>query len=173
MFQRIFASCVSEDMDTRFTQNVANSDRTGLPIIRIVTILRARSCIPLPRVPLASTNHFWRRCVTPRRNVRRAQRSARCPCACCPPVASGPRRARQCVLLAATATVLAAGCDRPAEAGRYAGIPSVVGDTLRFPDGSEYVSGFTGVEYIGSIPAATKAPFIIIAGHECDDCDAP
>ena len=83
------------------------------------------------------------------------------------------RRTCQYVLLVAAATVLAAGCDGPAEAGRYAGIPSVVGDTLRFPDGSEYVSGFTGVEYIGSIPAETRAPFIIIAGHECDDCDAP
>ena len=82
-------------------------------------------------------------------------------------------RARHGALLAAAMWVAAGGCDRANDAGRYTGTPIVVGDTLRFPDGSEYVSGFTNVEYIGSIPAATRAPFIIIAGHECDDCDAP
>ena len=82
-------------------------------------------------------------------------------------------RARGCAVLAGALVILAAGCDRATEVSRYAGTPIVVGDTLRFPDGSAYVSGFTNIEYIGSIPAATKAPFIIIAGHECRDCDAP
>ena len=69
--------------------------------------------------------------------------------------------------------MLIAACDRATDGERYAGTPVAVGDTLRFPDGSTYVPGFTNVEYIGSIPAASRAPFIIIAGHECDDCDAP
>ena len=82
-------------------------------------------------------------------------------------------RARGCAVLAGALVILAAGCDRATEVSRYAGTPIVVGDTLRFPDGSAYVSGFTNIEFIGSISAATKAPFIIIAGHECRDCDAP
>jgi hypothetical protein len=69
--------------------------------------------------------------------------------------------------------VSAVACERATPAGGYAGTPVVVGDTLRFPDGSRYVSGFSNVEYIGTIPARTKAPFIIIAGHECSACDAP
>ena len=87
--------------------------------------------------------------------------------------AARSRRTCQRAVLVAAATVLAAGCDRAAGAGRYTGIPTVIGDTLRYPDGSAYVSGFTNIEYIGSLPAATRAPFVIIAGHECDDCDAP
>ena len=85
----------------------------------------------------------------------------------------GARPAHGLALLAGAIVVLVAGCDRAGEAGRYTGTPIAAGDTLRFPDGSEYVPGFANVEYIGSIPAATRAPFIIIAGHECDDCDAP
>jgi hypothetical protein len=77
------------------------------------------------------------------------------------------------VVLAAIATAAWTGCDRRAAAD-YAGVPVVVGDTvLRFPSGAQYVSGFRNVEYIGAIPAERKAPFIIIAGHECGECDAP
>ena len=68
----------------------------------------------------------------------------------------------------------AAGCDRMSAASTYVGVPEVIGDTaLRWPNGAEYVSGFRGVEYIGAIPAERKAPFVIVAGHECADCDAP
>src|SRR5688572_14823136 len=57
----------------------------------------------------------------------------------------------------------ASGCDRLSKASAYVGVPEVIGDTaLRFADGSEYVSGFRGVEYIGTIPAERKAPFIIV-----------
>lgn len=70
--------------------------------------------------------------------------------------------------------VLMAACTREHAATGYSGIPELVGDTLlRFPDGSEYVSGFRHVEFVGAIPAERKAPFIIIAGNECDACDAP
>jgi hypothetical protein len=82
-----------------------------------------------------------------------------------------PQAARGLAVLLLTAVVA---CDRPDPAGRYAGVPVVVGDTLlRFPGGGDYVSGFRNVEYIGTIPARTRAPFIIIAGHECAACDAP
>jgi hypothetical protein len=69
---------------------------------------------------------------------------------------------------------MASGCDQFRKGAGFAGTPVVVGDTLlRFPDGSEFVSGFSSIEYIGAIAARRKAPFIIIAGHECRDCDAP
>ncbi len=68
----------------------------------------------------------------------------------------------------------AGGCDRLPGRASYAGVPEVIGDTLlRFPGGSEYVSGFRAVEYIGTIAGEQTAPFIIVAGHECADCDAP
>ena len=92
-----------------------------------------------------------------RARVRARRLAVRCACA-----------------LAPFAAIAAAACDRNAARSRYAGVPAVVGDTLlRFPDGSEYISGFRNVEYIGSIPAEKKAPFLIIAGHECANCDAP
>ncbi len=90
-----------------------------------------------------------------------------------------PRRARGGSARALTGIAVAllatgAACNRADSPSSYGGTPIIVGDTLlRFPDGSEYVSGFRNVEYIGTIPAVTKAPFIIIAGHECRDCDAP
>src|SRR5688500_13101656 len=88
------------------------------------------------------------------------------------PRAPGGARGR-CGLRAVSLGASAA-CNRAASPARSSGTPIVVGDTLlRFPDGSEYVSGFRNVEYIGTIPARTRAPFIIIAGHECRDCDAP
>ena len=76
--------------------------------------------------------------------------------------------------IALVVAAVSGGCDRLSKASAYAGVPEVIGDTaLRFADGSEYVSGFHGVEYIGTIPAERKAPFIIVSGHECADCDAP
>jgi hypothetical protein len=89
-----------------------------------------------------------------------------------PPAAGGNalRRLRLLSVLAAIATA----CERSPRAAEYAGVPIVISDSLlRFPSGAEYVSGFRNVEYIGSIGAQEKSPFIIIAGHECGECDAP
>ena len=86
------------------------------------------------------------------------------------------RRIRTVRGLAPIALLLATaiGCDRMSAASAYVGVPEVIGDTaLHWPNGAEFVSGFRGVEYIGAIPAERKAPFIIVAGHECADCDAP
>jgi len=87
---------------------------------------------------------------------------------------SGAMRRHGRILFALLLTAVAGGCDRFRGAPGYAGVPEAIGDTaLRFPDGSVYVSGFHGVAYIGSIAGERKAPFIIIAGHECANCDAP
>jgi hypothetical protein len=81
---------------------------------------------------------------------------------------------RRACAVASFAALAIVACDRTSARSGYSGTPEVIGDTLlRFPDGSEYVSGFRNIEFIGSIPAETKAPFLIIAGNECADCDAP
>jgi hypothetical protein len=88
--------------------------------------------------------------------------------------ATRPSRTRRALPFAAALIGALAGCDPQGRAVDYAGTPAVIGDSLlRFPGGKEYVSGFSNVEYIGSIAAQRKAPFIIIAGHECRACDAP
>ena len=89
-------------------------------------------------------------------------------------IRNGPIRSLGNLPLAMALAAIMSGCDRPGKAAGFAGTPVVVGDTLlRFPDGSEYVSGFRNVEYIGAISGEHKSPFIIIAGHECTECDAP
>ena len=89
-------------------------------------------------------------------------------------IGSAPIRLLGLLPLALALGATAIGCDQFRNGAGFAGTPVVVGDTLlRFPDGSEYVSGFRNIEYIGAIAAQQKAPFIIIAGHECRDCDAP
>lgn len=66
------------------------------------------------------------------------------------------------------------GCDAGARATRHRGVPVVVADTLlRYPDGSTLPVGLHDVAFIGQLPAATAAPFVIVAGRECDHCDAP
>jgi hypothetical protein len=83
------------------------------------------------------------------------------------------RAAGRFALRCGLAALVLSGCDR-SHPRAYSGTPVVIGDTLlRFPDGAEYVSGFRNVEYIGAIAGQRKAPFIIVAGHECADCDAP
>jgi hypothetical protein len=90
------------------------------------------------------------------------------------PRRTGRRAAWPLVGITAVAIGTSGACDRADSPDGYSGTPIVIGDTLlRFADGSEYISGFRNVEYIGTIPARTRAPFIIIAGHECRDCDAP
>lgn len=87
---------------------------------------------------------------------------------------SGVIRSLPLLPLTLALTAMASGCDQARNTAEYAGTPVIIGDTLlRFPDGSEYVSGFRNVEYIGAIAGERKAPFIIIAGHECGECDAP
>ena len=67
-----------------------------------------------------------------------------------------------------------AGCDAGTRATRHRGVPIVIADTmLRYPDGSRLVVGLRDVAFIGQLPALHAAPFVIVAGRECDDCDAP
>jgi hypothetical protein len=91
-------------------------------------------------------------------------------------------------LLAAVALALAAACGSAAERPRadtsgaapaarppdpYAGEPRVADDTtLEYPGGARYVSGFRYIRYHGRLPAATKAPFVVLSGIECSACDA-
>ena len=68
----------------------------------------------------------------------------------------------------------AIGCDAETRATRHRGAPVVIGDTLlRYPDGSTLAMGLRNVELLGQLPALTAAPFVIVAGRDCTDCDAP
>ena len=75
-------------------------------------------------------------------------------------------------LLIVLGAVLAAGCRRGDAS--YAGTPSVEGDTLlRFPSGAAYVSGMRSeLSYLGQIPDGDRGPFVLVAGVECEGCDA-
>ena len=67
----------------------------------------------------------------------------------------------------------ASACSPPGRA-EFSGQPVVQDDTLlRFPGGGEFASGLYSVGYVGQLPASTKAPFIVLEGIECTDCDAP
>lgn len=69
--------------------------------------------------------------------------------------------------------VTAAGCDWLPSATRHRGPPVVVGDTLlRYPDGSTFAPGLHDLVLVGHLPAATAAPFVIVAGRECERCVA-
>jgi hypothetical protein len=52
-------------------------------------------------------------------------------------------------------------------------LPHVVdGHILEWPDGRRFVTTLVGVRVIGQLPAATKSPFLVLAGRGCTDCDA-
>ena len=64
------------------------------------------------------------------------------------------------------------GCD--ASASPHRGTPVVVDDTLlRYPDSSTFAPGLHDLRFIGQLPAESRAPFVVVAGRDCNDCDAP
>ena len=76
------------------------------------------------------------------------------------------------ILLAPAIVVVWMGCGELRRAD-YTGVPTVVADTLlRYPSGAEIVTGMSQLTYIGSIPAETQPPFLIVAGSDCADCNA-
>lgn len=61
-----------------------------------------------------------------------------------------------------------------AEAGAYAGVPEVVGDSmLRFPGGAVYRPRVYGLQYLGTLRDAGGEPVLLLSGAECHACDAP
>ena len=84
-----------------------------------------------------------------------------------------PQLVASCLVL--LAVLAGVGCRREPAAALWAGEPTVVpGDTaLRFPSGAVFAPGFYMVRYIGRLPAREKAPFLLMEGVECTDCDAP
>ena len=76
-------------------------------------------------------------------------------------------------LVVGLSVMIAAACQRSSD-GPYAGTPSVEGDTLlRFPSGEAYVSGLrSSLAYLGRIPDQIRGPYLVVAGVECEDCDA-
>ncbi len=46
------------------------------------------------------------------------------------------------------------------------------GSAITFRNGSTLRFGVVEMVYVGQLPAATKAPFLIFSGRICDECDA-
>ena len=44
-------------------------------------------------------------------------------------------------------------------------------DRIIFKDGKQFRTNLFGLKYIGRLPAKTKAPYLILAGTTCRDCD--
>ncbi len=64
---------------------------------------------------------------------------------------------------------LAAGCPGVARAEET--LPRVRGGrTLVWPDGRQFSTPLFGLSVVGQLPAASKSPYLILAGRGCTDC---
>ena len=48
----------------------------------------------------------------------------------------------------------------------------VAGNKLYFKNGKQFKTSLYKLKYIGQVPNANKAPFLILSGRDCDECDA-
>ena len=48
----------------------------------------------------------------------------------------------------------------------------IAGNKLYFKNGKQFKTSLYELKYIGQVPNGNKAPFLILSGRDCDECDA-
>ncbi len=68
----------------------------------------------------------------------------------------------------------ASACDAMSRGAPHRGTPVVIDDTmLRYPDSSTLALGVGELTFIGQLDAESDAPFVVVASHGCEACEAP